>query len=118
MDFAERFADFVQKLGLAWQRVSLAEFFVVSFLPRIGIIYYLVYSDPPQVSRGILIQVFAKLNLISLQTLSVEKEKKNDKLCLLFPKKMRHFSSPETKPKHVIVATKTILKCHVLLIVR
>ena len=29
MDFAERFADFVQKLGLAWQRVSLTEFFVV-----------------------------------------------------------------------------------------
>ena len=56
MDFAERFADFVQKLGLAWQRVSLAEFFVVFFfLQRIGIIYYLVYSDPPQVSRGILI---------------------------------------------------------------
>ena len=57
MDFAERFADFVQKLGLAWQRVSLAEFFVVVFffLQRIGIIYYLVYSDPPQVSRGILI---------------------------------------------------------------
>ena len=47
MDFAERFAGFVQKLGLAWQRVSLAEFFVVVFfLQRIGIIYYLVYSDP------------------------------------------------------------------------
>lgn len=59
MDFAERFADFVQKLGLAWQRVSLTEFFVFLclfvffFLQRIGIIYYIVYSDPPQVSRAI-----------------------------------------------------------------
>lgn len=58
MDFAERFADFVQKLGLAWQRVSLAEFFVCLvffFTEDRYYIYDLVYSDPPQVSIGILI---------------------------------------------------------------
>ena len=41
MDFAERFADFVQKLGLAWQRVSLAEFFVVVFFFYRGSVLYI-----------------------------------------------------------------------------
>ena len=55
MDFVERYADFVQKLGLFLGIDWGSLFSCPPFFGKIGIIITsscIVYSDPPQVSRA------------------------------------------------------------------
>ena len=76
MDFAPQgFVDFVQKLGLFLGRelVSLCSLFSLSFR-RIG--SYLVYCDPPQVSRATLILIYVFVQILSVCKLYWSKRKR------------------------------------------